>query len=102
MPPPDSALDDRAVRELDAESAQWLRALGAAGVERDQAALRLHKLLLRIARNEVHRRGAQTPITGPELDDLAHQAARDALLAISGSLTSSAARADLRPGLTCS
>ena len=88
MPPPDSTLDDRAVgeRELDAESAQWLRALGAAGAERDQAAVRLHKLLLRIARREVHRRGAQTPITGPELDDLAHQAAGDALLAISGKI----------------
>ena len=57
MRPPDSTLDDRAVgdRELDAESAQWLRALGAAGVERDQAAVRLHQLLLRIARNEVRR-----------------------------------------------
>lgn len=88
MPPPDSTLDDRAVgdRELDAESAQWLRTLGAAGSERDQAAVRLHQLLLRIARNEVHRRGAHTPITGPELDDLAHQAAGDALLAISGKL----------------
>jgi hypothetical protein len=49
--PPGSTLDDRAAvrdRELDAESAQWLRALGAAGVERDQAAVRLHQLLLRI------------------------------------------------------
>jgi RNA polymerase sigma-70 factor, ECF subfamily len=45
-----------------------------------------HQLLLRIARNEVHRRGAQTPITGPELDDLAHQAAGDAMLAIGGKL----------------
>ncbi len=83
---PDATLDDRVVgdRELDAESAQSLRALSVAGVERDQAAVRLHQLLLRILRNEVHRRGAQTPITGPELDDLAHQAAGDALLAIGG------------------
>ena len=43
-------------------------------------------LLLRIARGELRRRSGQHPITGPELDDLAHQAAADALLAITGKL----------------
>lgn len=37
---------------------------------------------MRIARHEARRRGGQLRIAGPELDDLAHQAAADALLAI--------------------
>jgi RNA polymerase sigma-70 factor (ECF subfamily) len=79
-------------RELDAESAEWLRDLGDAGPEpkqrlaREQAVARLHELLLRIARSELSRRAGQHPITGPELDDLAHQAAADALLAITAKL----------------
>jgi RNA polymerase sigma-70 factor (ECF subfamily) len=72
--------------ELDAESAQWVRELAAAGQEREQALGRLHEILLRIARGELRRRSGQHPITGPELDDLAHQAAADALLAITGKL----------------
>jgi RNA polymerase sigma-70 factor, ECF subfamily len=44
----------------------------------------LHELLLPIARREVARRGPRLAITGPELDDLAYQAAADALLAITG------------------
>jgi RNA polymerase sigma-70 factor, ECF subfamily len=39
-------------------------------------------LLLRVARAEVRRRGGQLRISGPELDDLAHQAAADAVVAI--------------------
>jgi len=58
-----------------------------AGAVREQALARLHELLLRVARSELHRRSGQHPITGPELDDLAHQAAADALLAITGKLS---------------
>ncbi len=47
---------------------------------------RLHRLLVRIARNEMRRRGRRLGITGPELDDLAHQAAADALLAITAKI----------------
>lgn len=65
---------------LDAESVQWVRALS--GPERDQAAARLHELLLRIARAEIRRRQPGPDITGPELDDLAHEAAADAVLAV--------------------
>ena len=72
---------------LDAESAEWIRTLESSGVVREQALARLHELLLRIARGELSRRGGQHPITGPELDDLAHQAATDALLAITGKLS---------------
>ena len=56
----------------------------AAGPAREAALARLHELLLRIARGEVARRGPRLQITGPELDDLAYQAAGDALLAITG------------------
>lgn len=73
--------------QLDAESAEWTRTLAGAGLVREQALARLHELLLRIARGELRRRGGQHPITGPELDDLAHQAAADALLAITGKLS---------------
>jgi len=71
---------------LDAESAEWLRVLAAAGPQREAALARLHELLVRIARNEVARRGPRLRITGPELEDLAYQAAADALLAITGKL----------------
>jgi RNA polymerase sigma-70 factor (ECF subfamily) len=70
-------------RELDAESADWLRRLSAgAGALRQQAERELHARLVRIALAEVSRRSASTPVTGPELTDVAHQAADDAMLAI--------------------
>jgi len=62
---------------LDPESAEWLRALAAADAS---AYAELHGRLLRIARAELSRRSAT--IAGPELDDLAHQAAADALVSI--------------------
>jgi RNA polymerase sigma-70 factor, ECF subfamily len=42
----------------------------------------LHQALLRVARAEFARRGGQLRISGPELDDLAHQATADAVIAI--------------------
>ena len=80
--------NDRAVDgcRFDGESAEWLRTLGATGSRREQALARLHELLLRVARAELRRRAARLRIAGPELDDLAHQAAADALLAITGKL----------------
>jgi RNA polymerase sigma-70 factor (ECF subfamily) len=73
-----------AAARLDAESAEWLRALGDTGPRREAALARLHELLVRVARGEVARRGPRLRITGPELEDLAYQAAADALLAITG------------------
>jgi RNA polymerase sigma-70 factor, ECF subfamily len=70
----------------DDETAQWLSALGATGTTREQALTRLHGLLLRVARAELARRAGRHPVTGPELDDLAHQSADDALLAITAKL----------------
>jgi RNA polymerase sigma-70 factor, ECF subfamily len=71
---------------LDAESAEWLGMLALAGPRQEAAVARLHEQLLRIARREVARRAPRLAITGPELDDLAHQAAADALLAITGKI----------------
>jgi RNA polymerase sigma-70 factor (ECF subfamily) len=65
---------------LDPESAEWLRVLGAADAEREAAYAQLHGRLLRVARAELSRRAAT--IAGPELDDVAHQAAADALVSI--------------------
>jgi RNA polymerase sigma-70 factor, ECF subfamily len=71
---------------LDAESAGWLRALAGGGPRREAALARLHALLVRIARGEAAWRGPRLRITGPELDDLAYQAAADALVAITGKI----------------
>jgi len=68
--------------ELDAESAGWVDALEGSGPDRDLTLARLHALLLRVARSELRRREGRHPVTGPELDDLAHQAADDALMAV--------------------
>jgi RNA polymerase sigma-70 factor (ECF subfamily) len=68
---------------LDAESREWLRSLRAAGAERDAAVGRLHALLLRAAVFEVRRRKASLPhLRGDDLDDLANQAADDALVSV--------------------
>ena len=75
-----------AAARLDAESAEWLQALADQGPQREAALARLHGLLVRIARGEAARRGPRLSISGPELDDLAYQAAADALLAITRKL----------------
>lgn len=67
-------------RPLDPETAEWLASLR--GVRRDEAIGQLHDLLLRVARTEIRRRNTGGQITGPELDDLAHQAAADAALLV--------------------
>ena len=65
----------------DRESREWLRSLRASGVERDEAIARLHALLLRAARFEVARRRPTLPhLRGGDLDDVANQAADDALM----------------------
>ena len=76
-------------RALDAESLEWVDALSGAGRRRDDACERLHSLLLRAARFEVlRRRDALQGRRGTEVDDLATQAADDALMAILAKLDS--------------
>ena len=72
---------------LDPESAEWLRVLSGAGPRREAALARLHGMLLRIAQRETRRRGPRMLIVGPELEDLAYQAAADALMAITAKLS---------------
>lgn len=69
-------------RSTSADSQRWLCVLRADSPEREQGVAELHGLLLRAARAELQRRSGRLQVTGPELDDLAHQAAADALLAI--------------------
>src|SRR5262249_18052578 len=71
---------------LDAESAEWLRALAGSGSRQEAALAPWHEMLRRIARGEVRRRSPRLQLAGPELDDLAYQAAADALIAITGKL----------------
>lgn len=66
----------------DPESAAWVEGLTGNGPAHQDAVMRLHVLLLRIARSEVHRRAGSLRFTGPELDDIAYQAAADAVLAV--------------------
>ena len=63
-----------------------MAALQHPGPEGDEAVARLHETLLRVARSELARRHGQLNVSGPELDDLAHQAAADAMLAIMAKL----------------
>jgi RNA polymerase sigma-70 factor, ECF subfamily len=66
-----------------ADSRAWLSALRSPGPEREEAVTRLHELLLRAARFEVsRRRAALAHVRGEELDDVALQAADDALVAV--------------------
>jgi RNA polymerase sigma-70 factor, ECF subfamily len=70
------------------ESRLWIERLGATGAERDAALAELHALLLRAARFEVNRRRANSPhLRGGDYDDLAHQSAGDALVAILAKLS---------------
>jgi RNA polymerase sigma-70 factor, ECF subfamily len=65
------------------DSRAWLSALRLPGAERDHAVAELHELLLRAARFEIsRRRAALSHVRGEELDDLAFQAADDALVAV--------------------
>jgi RNA polymerase sigma-70 factor, ECF subfamily len=88
MVPGDSGVEQTPVAAagLDPDSAEWLRGLTDVGPRREAAQARLHEMLLRIARGEARRRGPRLQLTGPELDDLAYQAAADALIAITGKL----------------
>jgi RNA polymerase sigma-70 factor, ECF subfamily len=67
----------------------WVEDLRAEGVERDEALAELHDLLLRAARFELgRRRAALSYVRGEELEDLANQAADDALVAVLAKLDS--------------
>ena len=66
---------------IDADSRQWVEQLRTKHPKHDRAVARLHEMLLRVAHHELsRRRGQLQSVSGPEFDDLAHQAADDALV----------------------
>jgi RNA polymerase sigma-70 factor, ECF subfamily len=72
-----------AAAPLDVDSRDWPRSLRAAGRRGEEAVARLHALLLRAARFEVARRQPNLPhLRGDELDDIALEAADDALVSV--------------------
>jgi RNA polymerase sigma-70 factor (ECF subfamily) len=71
----------------DRSCTEWVTGLRATDLQVYHCAVTdLHAMLLRIARRELHRRNA--PVSGVELDDMAHQAAADAMVAILAKLGS--------------
>jgi RNA polymerase sigma-70 factor (ECF subfamily) len=78
---------DPPVSVLDDESRAWLSALRSSGMRGEAALADLHALLLRAARFEVARRRATLQhLRGNELEDIALEAADDALIAVLGRL----------------
>jgi RNA polymerase sigma-70 factor, ECF subfamily len=68
---------------VDQDSQQLLWDLRTDGSEREAAVARIHELLLRAARFEVARRRPTLPhLRGDELDDIALEAADDALMSV--------------------
>jgi len=68
---------------MDEETRAWLSGLRTTTPARDAAVARLHALLLKAARFEIARRRASLPhLRGNELDDIAHEAADDALVSV--------------------
>jgi RNA polymerase sigma-70 factor (ECF subfamily) len=65
------------------DSEQWVEQLRPGHSRRDRTVAKLHAVLLRVAFHELSRRlGQLRSVSGPELDDLAQQAADDALMNI--------------------
>jgi RNA polymerase sigma-70 factor, ECF subfamily len=75
--------NDVSGRPRDRDSEQWVRQLRPGHPRRDQTVAKLREVLLRAALHELSRRRGQLgSISGPEFDDLAHQAANDALMKV--------------------
>ena len=74
------------IRTPSAAEPDWVEALSTPGRARDDAVERLHALLLRASRFEVARRRRALGSVRDNLDDLATQAADDALMAIMAKL----------------
>ena len=85
MPP--AAADQQGSEAPGRHRDELLDALRSEGPQREAALRQLHALLLRAARSEVgRRREAAAGVRGEALDDLANQAADDALVAVLGKL----------------
>src|SRR5205085_9304621 len=73
--------------EMSEEAFDWVAALSAGGHEQEDATRRLHELLLRAARFEVRRRRSSLD-SAVDVDQLAADAAHDALMAVLAKLDS--------------
>jgi RNA polymerase sigma-70 factor (ECF subfamily) len=76
-----SSPDDAVPMRPDRDTSQWVEQLRLGHPRREDTVAMLHEVLLRVAFYELSRRRAQLGfIRGSEFDDLAHQAADDALV----------------------
>lgn len=67
---------------LGAEDRRWVNGLAGRGVDHERTCRDLHAILLRAAKSEVGQRRTAHHLGGADLDDIACQAASDALLLI--------------------
>lgn len=72
--------------EVDRQNRRWVEELSTPGPTREAACNELYPLLLRVAKGEVRRRAPMLELNGPELDDIAHQAAADAIMTLTDRL----------------
>ncbi len=85
--PPRGATDQESSEAPVQRRDELLDALRSEGPQREEALRQLHALLLRATRFEIgRRREAVARVRGEEIDDLANQAADDALVAVLGKL----------------
>jgi RNA polymerase sigma factor (sigma-70 family) len=61
---------------------QWIEGLSCTGAAHERTCEELHEILFRAARREARQRAIYLRVAGPDLDDLACQAASDALILI--------------------
>jgi RNA polymerase sigma-70 factor (ECF subfamily) len=78
--------DANVTADVAAENAAWIHGLSCRDGRGDQARRQLFDFLLRAARVEARWRSPYLVLSGSELDDLAHQAAADALITIVGKI----------------
>jgi len=68
--------------KIEHENRRWVDDLSSTGPSREDAYKELYTLLLRVAKAEARRRAPSLRCGRPELEDIAHQAAADALMSI--------------------
>jgi RNA polymerase sigma factor (sigma-70 family) len=71
---------DGSARSVDDQ--QWIEGLSRTGAAHERTCEELHEILFRAARREARQRAIYLRVAGPDLDDLACQAASDALILI--------------------
>lgn len=81
-PHDDVDLNTRVGVDVAAENQEWVNGLALNATDYERNVTRLYGILLKMAYTEARRKGARIQLAGPELDDIAHQAAADATLTI--------------------